>query len=682
MKQLYFFEEMLIDNFAGGGGASTGIELATGRPVDAAINHDPDAILMHQTNHPYTRHYCESVWDVNPWEVTRGRPVGLAWFSPDCKHFSKAKGSKPVNKNIRGLAWIVLKWAGTVRPRVIILENVEEFQTWGPVRKGKPVKSKQGETFRKWKEQLRALGYDIEHRELVAADYGAPTIRKRFFLIARCDGQPIVWPERTHAPRNSEEVRNGKYKPWKSAAEIIDWSLPCPSIFDTSEEIKKKYGIRAVRPLAKNTERRIARGIDKFVLQNKEPFIVPIGYGERKGQAPRVHDINEPVSTVVSSGKQYLCQPELNPFIVQVNHKGEQFRGQGMEEPIPTITGKHGYGVVSPEMIPYTLTNTSGSTGKAVDDPVGTVRTSPGGGQMFVTPVMTAIGQTGFSYDRSYSAEEPTRTAVSKAEQCLVMPSLIQYHTEQSEKVRGQELKDTIMTLDAANRYGLSAAFLTEYYQTGRPLDITGPLHTQTTKDREGVVLAHMEKFFCGGYTGSGSDVNEPLGTVTAVDHNGLTETFLSKFYKTGVGQGADEPLHTVTTSAGHFGVVTVKMEAADHNLHHWPKVRELLNKYCDYHIAEDEIFLLGINGVWYFISDIGLRMLTPRELYAANGFPPDYIIDRDYTGKEYGKTKQVARCGNAVPPPFAEALVRANLPELCGRKVETMEELKQAMTG
>ena len=552
MKQINFFEEMIIDNFAGGGGASTGIELATGRAVDAAINHDPDAILMHQTNHPQTRHYCESVWDVDPWEVTRGRPVGLAWFSPDCKHFSKAKGSKPVDRNIRGLAWIVLKWAGTVKPRVIILENVEEFQTWGPVRKGKPVKSRSGETFRKWKEQLQALGYEIDHRELVAADYGAPTIRKRFFLIARCDGKKIIWPQRTHAPKDSEEVKNGKCKPWRGAAEIIDWTIPCPSIFDTTDEIKEKYGIRAVRPLAVNTQKRIARGIEKFVLQNKEPFIVPIGYGERKGQAPRVHDIKEPVSTVVSSGKQYLCQPELSPFIVQVNHKGEQFRGQELKEPIPTITGKHGYGLA--------------------------------------TPVMTAI-------------------AVSKAEQCLAMPSLIQYHTEQSERVRGQGMDEPIMTLDAANRYGLSVAFL-------------------------------------------------------------------SKFYKTGIGQGPEEPLHTVTTSAGHFGVVTVKMSRSEMNLHHWNEVRELLNAYCGYAIAEDEILLLDVNGTMYFISDIGLRMLTPRELYAANGFPPDYIIDHDYTGKAYGKTKQVARCGNAVPPPFAEALVRANLPEMCGRQFETMKEL------
>ncbi len=563
MRQMDFFEEMIIDNFAGGGGASTGIELATGRAVDAAINHDPDAILMHQTNHPQTRHYCESVWDVDPWEVTRGRPVGLAWFSPDCKHFSKAKGSKPVDRNIRGLAWIVLKWAGTVKPRVIILENVEEFQTWGPERKGKPMKSRRGETFRKWKEQLQALGYEIDHRELVAADYGAPTIRKRFFLIARCDGKPIIWPERTHAPKDSEEVKNGKCKPWRGAAEIIDWTIPCPSIFDTTDEIKEKYSIRAIRPLAVNTQKRIARGIEKFVLQNKEPFIVPIGYGERKGQAPRVHDINEPLSTVVGSGKQYLA-----------------------------------------------------------------------------------------------------------------MPSLIQYHTEQSERVRGQGMDEPIMTLDAANRYGLSVAYLAEYFQNGRPLDVNSPLHTSTTKDRECLCMAHMEKFFSGGYTGNGSDANTPLGTVTAVDHNGLVETFISKFYKTGIGQKPDEPLHTVTTSAGHFGIVTVKMNRSEMNLHHWNEVRELLNAYCGYAIAADEILLLDVNGTMYFISDIGLRMLTPRELYAANGFPPDYIIDHDYTGKAYGKTKQVARCGNAVPPPFAEALVRANLPEMCGRRFETMQEL------
>lgn len=285
--------EIIVDNFAGGGGASTGMELAFGRVVDIAINHDPDAILMHKTNHPYTEHYQASVWDIYPPDVCRGRPVGLAWFSPDCKHFSKAKGSKPVEKSIRGLAWIVLRWAGTVRPRVIILENVEEFQTWGPLRAMRDKKSgrvivnmagrhdrgkceprtrvaepgevvpidkqrleanpnKRGKTFRRFVKQLRALGYDVEFRELVAADYGAPTTRKRFFMVARCDGRPIVWPEPTHAHPDSEDVKAGRKQPWRSAAEIIDWTQPMYSIFESKQAIKEKYGATVVRPLADN----------------------------------------------------------------------------------------------------------------------------------------------------------------------------------------------------------------------------------------------------------------------------------------------------------------------------------------------------------------------------------------------------------------------------------------------
>lgn len=608
MKQMNLLEELIVDNFAGGGGASTGIELATGRPVDIAINHDPDAIAMHKANHPYTTHYCESVWDVDPKKVCRGRKVGLAWFSPDCKHFSKAKGGKPIDKNIRGLAWIVLKWAGTVRPRVIILENVEEFQTWGPVRKGKPVKSRAGETFRKWKEQLESLGYCIEHRELVAADYGAPTIRKRFFLIARCDGKPIIFPEKTHAPAGSEEVKEGGKKPWRSAAEIIDWSLPCPSIFDTSAEIKEKYGIRAVRPLAENTIKRIIRGLDKFVLNTSAPFLV------------------------------------------MVNHTGE-FRGQEITDPVQTVTAKNGYGLVSPVLEPYsiwTVSNTSNATGHAADSPIDTIRTGGGGGQMLLSAAMTAIGQTGFSKDRSYSVEEPVRTTVSKAEQCLMMPSLVQYHTEQSEKARGQKVTEPLMTLDASNRYGVSAAYLTKYYGNERGgISAADPLHTVTAKDREAVTAA-----------------------------------FLSKFYKTGVGQDTSEPLHTVTTSPGHFGLTIVKLERENTDLGHWNEIRKLLNQYADYKIGCDEILLISIKNQKYFISDIGLRMLTPKELYAANGFPADYIIDKDYDGKTYGKTKQVARCGNAVPPPFAEALVRANLLEMCGEKIGSMEELRNVMTG
>lgn len=530
--QTNILDEIIVDNFAGGGGASTGIELATGRPVTIAINHDPSAILMHKTNHPYTEHLQASVWDVDPVEVCAGRPVGLAWFSPDCKHFSKAKGSALVDRNIRGLAWIVLRWAGTVRPRVIILENVEEFKTWGPVRNGKPIKSKSGETFRQWLTQLQDLGYAVEYRELVAADYGAPTTRRRLVLIARCDGQPIRWPSRTHAPRDSNFVKCGMLKPWRSAAEIIDWTVPMYSIFETKQEIKEKYGVNAVRPLADNTMRRIIRGVDKFTIKSGKPFIVPTGYGERKGQTPRTHDINEPLPTVVSSGKHNICSANL-----------------------------------------------------------------------------------------------------------------IQYHTEQTENARVSGLTEPLSTVDASNRYGLVATHLTEYYGNGVPIDLRDPMRTATSHDREALTAVHIAEF-------KGQDK----------------------------GQEADYPLRTITASAGEFGavgtVITKYSPSAD--LGHWPKVRALLNKYCGYSLADNEILLLRINGTEYYISDILLRMLTPRELYAAMGFPPDYIIERDYTGKAYPKSQQVARCGNAVCPPMATAVVKANMPEWYVTDIFTMAELER----
>ena len=597
--QLDMFDEIIVDNFAGGGGASTGIELAAGRPVTIAINHDPDAILMHKTNHPYTTHYQASVWDIDPREVCRGRPVGLAWFSPDCKHFSKAKGGKPVDKNIRGLAWIVLRWAGTVAPRVIMLENVEEFQTWGPVRRGRPIKSKAGQTFRRFVGQLEGLGYAVEWRELVAADYGAPTTRKRFFLIARRDGRPIVWPEPTHAPADSPAVKAGKKLPWRSAAEIIDWRLPCPSIFDTREAIREKYGLSAQRPLRPNTMRRVIRGVDKFSIK-----------------AP-------------------------DPFLVVVNHAGG-FRGQGVAEPLQTVTAKHGYGVASPVMAPLTVTNTTNSTGADVSNLVHTVTTA--GNQMLITPAM------------------------------------IQYHTEQSEKVRGQDVTEPIMTVDASNRYGLAVASMVKYYgndQHGQKINV--PLHTVTAKDREGVTLASLSKYY-GGVVGA--KASDPLPTVTAVDHNALQTCHMVKMKGTNLGGPMSEPVQTITAGGGHFGVVTTVVAKAerDADLKHWPEIRDLLNTYCGYRLGPEDVILFEIGGVAYFMADIGLRMLTPRELYMANGFPPDYKIDRDYTGTVYPKTKQVARCGNAVPPPFATALVRANLPDWCSLEINTMDDLDKVV--
>ena len=639
MSQLNIFDEIIVDNFAGGGGASTGIELAAGRPVALAINHDPDAILLHKTKHPYTTHMQASVWDVDPVEVCKGRPVGLAWFSPDCKHFSKAKGAALVDKKIRGLAWIVLRWAGTVRPRVIMLENVEEFRTWGPVRKGKPVKKKAGQTFRKFIQQLSDLGYAIEYRELVAADYGAPTTRKRFVLVARCDGKPIVWPQPTHGPRDSEAVKSGKLLPWRSAAEIIDWSQPSYSIFASKQEIKEKYGVNAVRPLAGNTLRRVIRGVDKFTIKSGKPFIVPIGYGERKGQAPRVHDIYAPVSTVVAKDKQGLCEPLL---------------------------------------VPITVTNTSNSVGSPANDPVHTVTTA--GNQLLVSANLMSIGQTGGG-DRIRDAREPAPTTVSKQEACMVAANLIQYHTEQSEKVRGQGMTDAIMTVDSSNRYGLSCASLVEYYGNGNPLDVSQPMHTVTAHDREAVVSAHIQKYFDGGYKGCGDNADAPLSTVTAMPRHGLCATHVVKFKGQELGQHPTDTLNTITAQGLEYAQCNaVLAKAGNQDLGHWPEIRALLNQHCGYRLAEDEVILLIIGGTAYYIADITLRMLTPRELYNAMGFPPDYIIDRDYLGNAYSKTKQVARCGNAVCPPLAEAMVRANLPEWCGQKITTMRQFEDTV--
>lgn len=593
-----FDGEIIVDNFAGGGGASTGIEIATGRLVALAVNHDPAAILMHRTNHPYTEHFQASVWDIDPKAVCRGRPVGLAWFSPDCKHFSKAKGAALVDRKIRGLAWITLRWAATVRPRVIILENVEEFRTWGPVRKGKPVKKLAGTTFRKFIRQLEELGYDVEYRELIAADYGAPTSRKRFYLIARCDGRPIVWPEPTHSKTGADGLPR-----WRSAAEIIDWSLPCPSVFATKAEIMDRYGLKAVRPLAKNTMRRIIRGVDKFTIRSGKPFIV-----QQKFQNA-AQDIEKPLTTVTAVGAHELCKPLLAPV---------------------------------------TVTNTSNSVGATVGEPVHTVTTA--GNQMLVTPSLVSIGQTGGG-DRIRDLREPVPTTVSKQEACLVAPALIQYHTEQTEHVRASGLGAPINTVDASNRYGLTCANLVEYYTGGRPLDVAEPMHTVTSHDREAVVAAHVVKF-------KGDNVGTP----------------------------PSEPLQTVTASAGKeracsggtFAVCKAylaKMRSGD-DLGHWPEIRALLNEFCGYALAEDDVLLLEIGGALYYIADIGLRMLSPRELYNAMGFPPDYIIDRDYEGNEYKKSAQVARCGNAVCPPVASALVRANLPEWCGVTITTMAQL------
>ncbi len=424
--------ELIIDSFAGAGGASLGIEAAIGRPVDIAINHDAYAIEMHKLNHPRTLHYCENIWDVNPLQATRGRPVGLLWASPDCKHFSKAKGGKPVEKRIRGLAWVVLRWMAMVRPRIVILENVEEFQGWGPLRADNSIDTdRKGRTFDSFIRQIRGHGYDVEWRVLNAADYGAPTSRSRLFLVARCDNEPITWPERSHGPGR---------KPYHTAAECIDWSIPCHSIFLT-DGVARKVGVR--RPLAENTMRRIANGLRKYVIEAKEPFIVTI------------------------------------------NHSGKEFRGQGLGEPFRTITAsRDAHGLVMPYLSKY---YGNGVLGQQVDGPLGTITSIDHHGLVSAFLSKYHGPRPGGDGARASKPDEPIKTLDTSNRFGLVSAFLTKYRGTCE---HGQAMNGPMPTITAGG-YHLAEvrAFLVKYYSNGgqdQPVD--RPLDTITARARYGLV--------------------------------------------------------------------------------------------------------------------------------------------------------------------------------------------------
>ncbi len=462
--------ELVVDLFAGGGGASTGIEQAIGHPVDIAINHDPEAISLHESNHPQTRHYCSDVFEVDPVAVTHGRPVGLLWASPDCKHFSKAKGGRPVSKKIRSLAWVVVRWAKAVRPRVICLENVEEFQTWGPLDKNnKPCPDRKGETFQRWIASLQNLGYRAEWRELRACDYGAPTIRKRLFIVARRDGLPIRWPVATHGNPDRAETRAQGLILWRTAAECIDWSLPVQSIFGRK------------RPLADATLKRIARGVVKYVIEAREPFIASLAHGEES----------------------------------------------------PSGVKRWGSGV------------------RSIHAPLQTV-------------------------------------------------------------------------LAGGNGAALVAAFLAKHYG--------------------GVV---------------GSEMGKPIGTITSVDHHSLTTAYVSKMRGDNIGHSANDPLHTISAGGTHHAAVAALL------VKYYGNERDGISLTEPMHTIPTRdrfgLVTVQVNGEPYVITDIGMRMLQPHELYAAQGFPADYRINKGADGKSLSKTAQVRMCGNSVCPPLAKALVEEN---------------------
>lgn len=685
--------EIIVDNFAGGGGASTGIELATGRSVDIAINHDPNAVAMHTTNHPDTLHYCESVYEVKPKIATAGRPVGLAWFSPDCRHFSKAKGAKPVEKAIRGLAWIVIRWALEVGPRVMMLENVEEFKTWGPLLVGemRPDPERAGETFEAFigmlstgvpadhpallecceflqlspeSEQVQqlvaGLGYDVDYRELRACDYGAPTIRKRFFMVMRRDGRPIAWPQATHADPKSPAVQMGRLAPWRTAAECIDWSIGAPSIF-----VRKK-------PLAENTLKRIARGIQRFVLDNPAPFIVKCNHTTTKGKYDcfRGQALEEPLQTITKTHGYALAVPHLTKFRTGAT-------GQPVTEPVPTVTAGtsrrpggngHALGVVEAALTPF-LAGNGGSEYQAkprpLDKPAHTILKQSRA--CVVAPVIARQ----FGASVGHRADEPsaTITAGGGGKSQLVMPTLIQmgYGERPGQEPRVPGLHKPLGTVVAGGgKFGLVAANLVKHYggnYQGAGVGMDEPMHSVTTVDHHAVVAAHLMVNNTGH---PGGEVGKPTHTITTGNHHAAVTSHLVKLRGTcRDGQRTDQPMPTVTAGGTHVGEVKTLLAVDGYDELRAQQALEFLREYC----GPDSTGLVTIEGVVYRIVDIGMRMLQPHELYRAQGFPEWYIIDRDYRGVKYAKDKQVARCGNAVPPPFAEALVRANLPEFCQSK-------------
>lgn len=608
--------ELIIDSFAGGGGASQGIYMATGRHPDVAINHDPEAVAMHAKNHPTTKHYCKSIYQVDPDDIMREekRPVGLAWFSPDCTHHSKARGGKPKEKHIRDLAWVVVHFAERAvfqgkRPRIIVIENVEEFKEWGPLLEdGQPDQLQKGFEFQRWVKALRKLGYVVEWREMRACDYGAPTIRKRLFIVARCDGLPIAWPEPTHGK---------ELIPYRTAAECIDWSIPCPSIFERK------------RALADNTLRRIAKGIKRYVIDAAKPFIVNMAH---RG---KIEDLDKPISIIAT--EKGGCRALAVPYIARVAHgevdKNGKKRGKGqhaIEEPLPTITASQEYALVTPFITKFR----TGSVGSRLNDPLHTITSGgelerPAGGSHamgLVAPILVGAGGPEYT-GKPRAVDQPIHTMTSENHSALVTAFLAQHNSDRTHVKAGRSAEEPLSTITASGtQQNVVTAHMAQHNGQSVGQEIENPQTAVCGKAKHSVVTSHLVKFK--GTCKDGQPVDEPMATVQAQGlHIGEVRAFMVKYYGNEQdGVDIQDPMHTVTAN-DRFGLVTVY-----------------------------------IKGVPYIIVDIGMRMLSPRELYNAQGFPPTYIIDFAYNGKPLTKTAQVRMCGNSVSPHPACAIIVAQL--------------------
>ncbi len=684
---------LIIDSFAGGGGASTGIEMALGVSPDYAINHSEAALALHAANHPDTEHLQTSIYAVDPREIVKkGQRVGLAWFSPDCKHFSKARGGTPVSKNIRDLAWVVVHWAELLRPEVIALENVEEFQTWAPLRQKhiddepifnadgtpymEPDPDRKGETFQLWVRRLRKLGYKVHWRELRACDYGAATIRKRLFLIARCDGRPIVWPKPTHGDPNTKAVKSGKLKPWHTAAECIDWSITSPSIFDTSEEIKEKLGLTAKRPLAANTEARIARGMKRYVLDAAKPFVVNLTHGGR------VEDADEPLRTITGAnrGEKAAVAPAL------MRHFGASI-GQPITAPTGTITAGGGgkTAIVAPSITRFN----GGATGSDMREPISTITANsyikrPGGAAPLgmVAPSLMSLKGT---VRRASAVTAPHPTVLAGGGYSAVISPILTY-AQQGGRNRSVEEPAHTFTASRKDQNAIIAPMLVQTGygerrgQAPRALDPYAPLGTIVAGGGKhapaAAFLAQHNKAKNGFNPGRAAD--QPISTLTTTgSHQTIVAPWFAKYFGTATGTRSDAPCHTISTR-DRFGHMQAALSAPEFAPEHEAKARKVA-EFLRRHDAWDggEFVTLEIDGQTYVVVDIGMRMLTPRELFTAQGFPSDYVIEGvwkeqgdEWTWHPFPKTVQVSCCGNSVSPHPACALIKAN----CGHLVEELQ--------
>jgi len=672
---------LVIDLFAGGGGASVGIEAAIGRKVDLAINHDATALAVHKANHPGTRHLEADIWEVQPRAATEGRPVYALWASPDCTHFSIAKGGKPRKQKIRSLANVVIKWARAVRPRLIFLENVSEFRTWGPLGlDGQPDKKRMGETFRWWLARLEKLGYVVEYRVLDASLYGAPTRRRRLFLIARCDGQPIEWPEATHGPVNRKAGRPDKgLLPLRTAAECIDWSLPCPSIFERS------------RPLAKKTLWRIAQGLRRFVLENPRPFIVNLSHGGR------VETVSEPLNTVTAwpkGGDRTI----VVPVVAGVGGRSGQSPATPADAPVGTVTAKNDRVVLMPALVEMNHANAP----HGVDEPLGVVTTQHNRFNL-LAPHLVKVNHGGDdARGEALDAPLSTVTATQRGH-ALIAPSLIKFRHDSTRAVVGEPLPTVTAgngredrPAGAGHALGIIAPTLiqTGYGeregQRARYLDLHQPLGTEVNGQKHAIVAAHLSRQFG---KGVGSEIEEPTPTVMpgGSGKSALVSAFLAKHYgdrgqRPGLDAGA-EPLATITASDHHSlaaaTLVKLRGECSGADIEepaptvtaagfHIGEVRAFLTAYYGEDgtsgqsvleplrtvTAKARLGLVTVEGTEYQIVDIGMRMLEPHELLRAQfgRFAATYDISAAKT-----KAAKVRLIGNSVAPENAEAIVRAN---------------------